>query len=351
MPESLRKYDVINLLTTVLENSTILPFRWFSNRFTCFFCRCHFYQAVTFKKHMSDEHSDAKITSNLQQQLKTWKINLDISDITCKICNERQTTYENYLDHVTEAHNIKIKKNLAHNIPIYKLDDEIRCLFCEEKFRLFGILVNHVQSVHCRSDHICEICGRGFTSRRCVENHVRNKHRTTTLKCNECSKVFPNQRTLKYHIDSAHKKQMFRCAKCQENFPSSYKKKKHLAIAHNETSHQFPCDICSKVFTRNQDLVTHKSRVHLKIKALSCETCGFKVFNKDMLRKHQAKHTGVRSYECGVCRKKFIWKNNLEMHMRIHMNDRRFICEVCDKAFVQKTSLKVHMKSHHPKKD
>lgn len=338
------------LLVVILENSTIIPFRWHSNKYMCFYCSCCFFESSKLQHHVNDEHRDVKVTKDIRRLLTSCRIKLDVSDIACKLCPKKLQSLEGFLAHISEVHDFAFNKEITKHIFTFKLNDRLMsCYDCDATFRFFGSLMKHVHRFHKRI-FLCEICGEGFIGKRDVESHIQNKHVINPIPCNKCDNTFQSASSLRHHNDLVHK-DTFKCPKCPEILKSKFIKRQHLAKVHDVKRHRFKCDQCPQVFTRNSTLVHHRSRFHLKEKTVTCNICGFKVFNNQLLKRHMIKHDGSRPYECEFCKKTFQRKKTLELHTRIHTDDRRYACTVCGKAFVQVTSLKVHTKTHHSSKN
>ncbi|XP_037875897.1 zinc finger protein 225 [Bombyx mori] len=347
MSHTEKRDELYRLLCVAIDTSTIRPFRWFNNKFMCFYCCIPFVHSSKLKEHMAEEHADVKVTNAIRRVLNTARVKLDISDLSCKICAEGFSRFDLFLEHATDTHKLRLNREVGKCLFVFKLDDYVMsCCDCGESFRFFGSLLKHAHKFHNKdSVFLCETCGEGFVNKANLESHVRNVHHSNH-KCTECEKVYKNHTALKNHIDKDHKN-LFKCPKCPEVLGSRYLKLRHLALVHDEKMLQLKCDHCPQVFTTNRVLVQHTLRVHMKEKTVTCDLCGFKMFDKEALVRHMVRHDDSRPFECDVCKKSFQRKKTLTLHKRIHTNDRRYVCKVCGKAFVQATSLKLHMRVHH----
>ncbi|XP_052745809.1 zinc finger protein 879-like [Bicyclus anynana] len=263
-----RKYDITKLLTVIIECSTIMPFRWCANKFMCFYCGCPFVDSSKLKQHTTEEHSDAKL-KNVLRNNRCSRIKLDISDISCKLCPKPVSNVEEFLKHISHAHDVKIDTNdVDEALFSFKLNDEcMKCLECGQSFRFFGPLLTHVHRFHTKvKTFLCDICGQGFVAKVNLYSHVRSVHSSYSFKWDDC----------KNRIRS--KEVSVKCPKCSEVFRSSYLRKQHLALVHDVKASQFKCEECPRIFTEKSRLVEHKLRTHLKEKTFACEICGFKVF-------------------------------------------------------------------------
>ncbi|XP_026743959.1 gastrula zinc finger protein XlCGF57.1-like isoform X6 [Trichoplusia ni] len=347
--EKKRKDDLTRLVTVVLENSTIMPFRWAANKYMCFFCCCTFVDSVKLKEHTAEEHKGAKLKNVLRSLIGSSRIKLDISNIICRKCSKSFNNFELFLSHVATVHDMKFNKDMSQSLFTFSLSDEgMSCLDCGQEFRFFGPLLKHSHKFHNKyKTYLCEICGQGFIAKANVDSHIKNVHSFKNRQCQKCDKVFRSPYALEIHRERTHKTEMLKCPKCPEILASKYLKKRHLALVHDVKKLQFHCDECDKVYTMKSKLVEHKLRTHLKQKTVECEICGFKVFNNELLKRHMVRHDDSRPYSCEFCKKSFQRKKTLEVHTRIHTNDRRYACKECGRAFVQVTSWKLHMRVHH----
>ncbi|XP_026749287.1 zinc finger protein OZF-like [Galleria mellonella] len=341
------RHNLIKLLTVLLENTTAMPFRWCANKYMCFFCCCTFIDSSKLKEHTREEHQSPKLKNVLKRCIRNSTIKLDISEIACKKCPKTIKNLDDFLEHAAVVHELVFNREVSAHVFTFKLSDEgMNCHECGQSFRFFGPLLKHAHRYHNKSSpFLCEICGRGFVGRANVDSHIKHTHSGTQNQCKKCQDVFPTLHSLKTHYEKVHKR--MKCPKCPEVLGSRYLRKRHLALVHDVQTSQFHCDECPRMFTEKSKLVQHKSRIHLKEKTVTCEICGFKVFNKESLRRHMVRHDDSRPFECEICKKAFQRKKTLDFHRRIHTNDKRYVCKDCGKAFVQVTSLKLHIRVHH----
>ncbi|CAH0730189.1 unnamed protein product, partial [Brenthis ino] len=323
-------------MTVIIEYSTAVPFRWCSNKFMCFYCCCAFIDSSKLKQHTEEEHHEVKLNNVLRNVTSQTRFKVDITELSCKKCSRPLSNLEEFLNHVSELHDVNFNRTVMDCLFTFKLsDDGMRCLDCGMCFRFFGTLLTHAHKSHAKTNtFLCETCGKGFVAKANLDSHVKTVH----------SSVHWTKRRIN---SNQNKPEKLQCPKCPEIFRTRYLRKQHLAIVHDMKNSQFSCDICSKMFLIKSRLIQHKLRVHLKEKSIACEVCGFKVFNKELLKRHMVKHDDSRPYQCEICKKAFQRKKTLDFHRRIHTNDRRYVCKDCGKAFVQVTSLKLHTRVHH----
>ena len=112
------------------------------------------------------------------------------------------------------------------------------------------------------SEHWCQVCRRGFTSRRNLRRHAYKWHNTLEesanfysraatqacplleeLRCETCSRIFFTRNGLSYHVSSMHGKA------ARESLLALRKKK-------------LWCSACDKMFSSGQALRCHIERIH-----------------------------------------------------------------------------------------
>lgn len=309
----------------------------------CFYCCCSFIDSSQLKQHTQEEHHEVKLTNVLMNITGTARFKLDISEISCKKCPKPVPTLEEFLHHVTSAHDVKYNRNVIDCLFAFKLsDDGMCCLNCGEEFRFFGTLLSHSYKFHAKlKGFLCDACGKDFIGKANLDIHVKTVHSNNKIDGDKSLKKTDKEQA------KLDKPKVFQCWKCPEVLGSNYLRKQHLALVHDVKSTQFYCNICKKMFIYKNKLVQHNARVHLKEKSLTCDVCGFKVFNKELLNRHMVRHDDSRPFQCEICKKTFQRKKTLDFHTRIHNNDKRCVCKLCGKAFVQSTSLKLHIRVHH----
>ena len=85
---------------------------------------------------------------------------------------------------------------------------------------------------------VCHTCGvreDDFSRRSYFDNHVKLHDNTNVLAFNE-------------HVRSYHFREL-PCSQCDQKFTANVALKRHMRI-HNKSSDNFPCDVCSKTFSR-----------------------------------------------------------------------------------------------------
>lgn len=306
------------LLKIIILKSTAMPFRWHECKYMCFYCNDHFIESSKLKEHIVT-HPDVDIQEiMLRTVYKPQRIKLDISQNWCTECSAEFDCFNDYIEHLFYCQNKEFDPEVVSRFEVFKLaDDDLKCLECGVNFLHFGPLLNHTHQCHVNAEKnfrfLCEICGQGFCNKGGVVTHIRQSH--FVQKCLYCPETFQTRYAVDKHISLEHKIERLQCPLCPDILPNRYQKKRHLAFKHDVKSVQLVCYICNKVFTRNNKLMMHIRRVHLKEKNVPCEYCGVLFFDTNELKKHRVTHSSERSFQCGLCQKIFRRKKGLLMHL------------------------------------
>ncbi|KAM3957676.1 zinc finger Y-chromosomal protein 1-like [Aphomia sociella] len=318
--EKQKKLEFASLLKVIIENSTIMPFRWYKGKFMCFYC-CELFDLSSELKEHSTNHPEVDMAELLLRCIyKNYKIKLDFSEAWCTVCPVEVQSFEDYLNHISECHDLVFDETAKELFDEFKLsDDSVNCPECEETFRNFAMLQYHIHKAHPiieKRKFLCEICGKDFSKFANVDIHIKQTH--CVQKCKDCNKTFPSRYALETHVENVHKTDVLKCPLCPKVLGTRYLKRRHLALVHDYKSVQVSCDLCSMIFTRNHKLQLHKRRVHYKEKNMTCELCGYVAFNMESLKRHMVSHDDARPFQCNICQKTFQRKLTLKTHMKTH---------------------------------
>lgn len=297
-----------------------MPFKWFRNRYRCFYCDEIFLDCSKLKEH-TKTHDEIKVNRLLKKIGCHSRIKWDISEISCKLCPKPIQSFDHYLNHLSEAHDLKIDRNVFdRSWYIFSLsEDGMFCIECCESFKFFAPLLRHVNKYHNNSKkYVCDYCGLAFALKGTITHHIRNVHSGITTTCKLCGVKFPSKASLSNHCRKSHKTGKFVCDLCPETFESRYLRRNHIALDHNDKSLQFPCEKCSKIFTRKSTLLKHVSVVHLKEKFTTCHLCGHKGYDLQALRRHMNTHDPAKNFKCPHCGQKFKMRKTFAAHISKH---------------------------------
>ncbi|XP_048485640.1 zinc finger protein 728-like [Plutella xylostella] len=215
-------------LLHIFNNTSLIPFKW-RGKFICYFCEERFKDSKLLRKH-SKSHPPVKLKDKaLHSQRKcNIEVKLDVSEITCEICNESFNTLDEIVQHLTFKHNLEYDKSVESPIEPYRLID-LKCLVCGFAGRNFINLVTHMNNSHPHNSHPCEHCGQMFNKLRDLDTHKRNFHKEGGYPCEICNKNFPTNQRLRVHTNKAH---LSSCEICCKQFSTIEIKNRHFISAH-----------------------------------------------------------------------------------------------------------------------
>lgn len=105
------------------------------------------------------------------------------------------------------------------------------------------ITIENNETIECRPDRKCNICGKEFKKPIDLRRHIRTHTKEKPFTCEICSKSFALLCTLKSHL-----------------------------ITHEENKVLFSCQVCSKKFSCKGSLTVHL-RIHTASKPYACPHC------------------------------------------------------------------------------
>lgn len=304
-----------------------MPFKW-RGRYLCFFCGKSYVEYTIFKNH-TNSHGPCTTKDSSLKSIKGQdiEIKIDVSEIVCNICSDMFNHFEQIVDHLIENHNIDYNRNIDMSYQAYRLID-FKCLHCEEQFKYFGYLVNHVNTTHPQKSFICDDCGLSFNKKRDLTLHMRSYHRVGGYPCDHCVQNFDNYYLLKRHKNNVHFRQ---CNNCGQKFASLSMLQKHIKLDH------FPgdlnCNFCSKVFNSVQSLGQHTSKCTVRKLTQTEMISDLPESNKNqnLIRIRQ-------NIQCVL---------NMSTAIPFKYFS-KFTCFYCSKKFVEFDDLKDHTTADHP---
>ncbi|XP_045489764.1 myoneurin isoform X12 [Pieris rapae] len=304
---------------TIIENTTVKPFIYLQANFKCFYCSEVFPEVSSVLLHSSYHTLPDRPSLLKNDYLKQGKrvIRVDISDLKCRLCEQKLNELEDVRHHLETEHQKQFKA-AGDGLMAYDLTANnglIACYKCKETFTSFHLLNRHMNA---HSSFVCETCGVGFVSQRRLINHTI-VHQNGTHKCKQCDEVFPTKLKLRYHVITKHNKTDKRirrkCPHCLERFTEHYRKMTHLREAHGITF-SFDCRLCNEVFPTRKALTKHTTQHHTQ--RIQCTICGKCFGTNTLLKRHMRGHIGERNFVCNVCQKAYMHEKSLRQHMHVH---------------------------------
>jgi len=147
-------------------------------------------------------------------------------------------------------------------------------------------------------------------------SHTKKEHlRTLRHKCDLCSKTFSRKNDLSRHLMLHSGERKYVCTFCDSKFIGSGDLHKHVRIHTGEKPYKCDFEECGKSFTQKGDLNKHV-KIHLKIKDHKCFLCGYSCIQGSDLNNHMLTHSNSKPFPCELCFKSFRRVNQLSIHMK-----------------------------------
>lgn len=226
-----------------------------------------------------------------------------------------------------------------------KLSEGLQCHLCKLKSDRFDEMTDHLALVHAIEKPLrCDVCERTFEKLFDLRSHVNRKHgpfpQMDAVNCFKCGKTFQGTAKLNWHLSFIHKitreptttskKSVWPCNQCNDDSKL--------------------CNLCGKVFSKGNHLVTHIQAVHTKEKAAQCTICNKKFNHIRYLRTHMKRHEGIKKHQCPTCGWRFFESNTLKDHMETHKEASkrryRFTCDYCGQRYISKANFSDHLNKH-----
>ncbi|XP_028173591.1 zinc finger protein 260-like [Ostrinia furnacalis] len=308
----------------------------------CPLCGTSYRDAVNLTTHMWENHADLMgpkkrgrpkkiLTTTILTKLSENGFRLKaitVEKYDCMICKEECNTKEELGVHLVRHKDTKV----------------MCCLLCKKmylKARHFSRHICTEKGNNKKEDDLSTIAGKNKQS--CVseilleellEPNGITENCTLLQVCEICSGVFTSEEDLMSHNDAEHPERSLRC------------------------------NLCLKVFASIKSAARHRSICKQIERKHKCTTCGLKFayeisLNKHILRYHEGQSVSVKfmdtkakdeekQYQCDTCSKQFSRKELLVKHTRTH-SDKLYECDICKKKFNRSDNLRSHKKTHDPR--
>lgn len=311
---------------------------------TCEHCGETFSTIDKRRKHILKKHRSAR-NFKCDQCMKTFHFELGLAShkrthesekpFRCIICNTYFKTRRILYSHKLTEHEVVHKHN---------------CLLCDLGYDKSAQLKLHLKTLHpdidrCTKQHLCQDCGRVFSSDTYLKEHIRTIHLAIEQHpCDLCGKKFRSKNYLKVHMRIHAVDNKYECKDCGEKFKTWNLRAIHIRNKHSDET-PFVCKICNKGFKFSSRLTVHL-RIHKGEKPFACQECPKAFVSTSSLKAHNFVHTGEKRYNCPICKKKFSRSHLFRKHMIIHTKRRKYVCDVCGSSFKLEKQLEIHMKTH-----
>lgn len=117
------------------------------------------------------------------------------------------------------------------NVSIFTGVKKYKCRYCDKSFYRYLTRYGH-EKIHMGKKHICQTCGRGFTTSTHLKTHMLTHTRERSHKCQYCEKIFKFACNLRKHELLHNTVKMYRCTMCDEKFNRLAILRKHKRNQH-----------------------------------------------------------------------------------------------------------------------
>lgn len=251
----------------------------------------------------------------------------------CKACNKKF------------SHRYKVRQHFKlHHLP----REIFNCEHCDKTFKTkyqFNVHSNlHRENVN---DYLfcCDKCDYRARSKHYLKVHEIRKHTTEyNFECDHCGKRFKMKMDLKFHLGT-HGASQHMCDACGRMYTSQDSLYKHRRVVHIN-DYKYQCEICHQKLLTQENLDSHMAS-HKNLH--SCDECDLKFTKKYYVTRHKKRvHRVEKSNQCPVCGKSFVCMATLRVHYLTHAKVKPYMCNVCGFSFTQRSSMMLHWKRKHP---
>ncbi|CAG4981600.1 unnamed protein product [Colias eurytheme] len=244
----------------ILEFSNAVAFRWLRGKLMCAYCPVICVNMIELRVH-AQIHDKLDLVTKPEIR-NSFPLRIDISDLTCTICNLSVGKLTNLETHLANKHDKNIPPENGV-IPFVLTDKELRCVHCGVLFQCFMTLSIHMNKHY--QTYVCHACGKAYSAKHKLRAHMKC-HESGQFACPICNMVFSNRVLKNRHVAIVHgPKKRYRCPLCNEPFDSYHSRLQHLHKIHDQKS-EYPCHLCPATFGSATSRYSHVRVVHKKKK-------------------------------------------------------------------------------------
>ncbi|OWR54805.1 zinc finger protein 850 [Danaus plexippus plexippus] len=273
---------------TIIKCTTAYPFRVNDKCIVCVYCQELYDDPELFRRHMDDEHPTFNVKVAFHNIPKLEFIKADLTELRCRLCDDRFDSLEVIAEHLKSNHNEAIDLNARLGVMPYVLrKDFFNCVVCGKNcpslFHLNRHTITHFLS------YVCHFCGKSYVATTGLLRHVRSKHQEYKVSCRRCGKVFPNMEAKERHRRTEKSCMAYCCSKCPERFHDWKLRKRHMETEHGQSKRIDRCADCNITFSKGSAYYQHFKLKHSK-DCVVCKHCGMKFICRSRYKRHLSTH-------------------------------------------------------------
>ncbi|XP_062322612.1 zinc finger protein 1035 [Osmerus eperlanus] len=340
--------DVHTLLLHCLKHSTG------SNSHQCPFCKRHFTQRQSMRRHM---------TMHILEK-----------PFPCQICKKRfyrkeyaMTHQEKCLGHTVKSADIESKDvegesavivskvtppkavvNEGKECKVRRQTKKMNCSYCPRVFTRVMRLTAHHKSHKLNMLVPCTKCNQ-FFGRNKFKAHVCQPISNACKCCGKafarkCNRVFHEKTCTQLNKNRVGRdKLLLKCPQCPRRFRYRCYLLRHLP---SHTRGQYACMHCGQTYTNQSRYLQHEAfcdgakQIQTRLNHLNTNALLSKSGSSEA--KHQSQADIEGQYKCKFCTKAFMKSRNLRRHILTHTEVKPYRCKACDGCFSRHDHLKRH---------
>lgn len=368
----------------ILRFSTAYPFKTRFSQILCAYCHEEYDTLNLLRYHMKTDHLNSDF-KNVFYRAKDNLVKVDITDLSCKLCNEQIPDIDTLMNHLCHKHGKPVKFNARFGVLPYKqtVDSSYVCVYCQRTFLDFVNFKRHIGSHF--MNFSCDKCGTTFVSDHALRDHHRQvkcfrtaykprnglimKPRGNAEIILQCSTACPF-RTWKNN---------FNCVFCRVQSSDPNGLRSHMATRHANYDVQaafykklgkeflkiditdLQCKLCFMPIADFESLTYHLKDDHQQPlntdaqlgvlpfrlndgSVWKCTICPNEFKDFVSLKKHTAEH--FQNYVCDTCGEGFITESAMIAHTKIP-HENKYSCSRCIATFSSLDERNIHVKTQH----
>nr|XP_032526257.1 zinc finger protein 423-like isoform X2 [Danaus plexippus plexippus] len=344
----------------ILRHSTAYPFKTRFSQILCAYCHDEYNTLSSLRYHMKNEHKTSDF-KNVFYRAKDNLIKVDITNLTCNICNESIQDIDTLMGHLSREHNKPVKFNSRFGVLPYKQNASNHwvCVYCQRTYIEFVQFKRHIASHF--MNFSCDKCGTTFISDHALRDHRRQVKCFRTAYKPRNGKVMRPRSNAEIILQCSTAcpfrtwKSNFNCVFCrvQSNDPSILRS--HVATRHENY------DVQSAFYKK-----LGKEFLKIDITDLQCKLCFMPITNFENLTYHLMNdhqqpinsdaQLGVLPFrlndgsvwKCTMCPNVFKDFVSLNKHTSEHFQN--YVCDTCGEGFITESAMIAHTKVPHENK-